>query len=206
MRALRGFRFTTANVVITCSELKLNTAYQVEFENCAVRGNGRACEVRDRKITTTILIAIFGFQHPDRTGKLLTITMAITGKVFARISFMGSSCYAMSTSVEGSVVAENVVRGETVESGVNETEGPYVAENLPAKPITTVFVEESGETKTVGAGLRMFGEAATLDGLAEVTLSGRREWGIFAAENASLAGGCQSWGALPVAVGAFCWR
>jgi hypothetical protein len=109
------------------------------------------------------------------------------------------------TTLEGFLVAENVIRGQIVSSKKNESEAAGIVENMVTKPVSTVYIEESGTLAPVRVGLRMFGESATVSGSLETILKTGQEWGIFTVGGAENDSSCGSWTKLMVNLEKLCW-
>jgi hypothetical protein len=179
-----------------------------------------------------MLMSTLGFAAPGRAGKLLTITMPVgaeslritrqighesavaggshTGSSFsmepiAQVRLGGSQCPVKEATLEGFFVAENLVHGKVVSSKRNEAEATGIVENMVAKPVTAVYVEEGGQLSHLRVGLRMFGESATVDGRLETTLTTGQEWGIFTTSQAEADNGCASWTKITSNLEKFCW-
>jgi hypothetical protein len=232
-RALEPFRLRTAGGTITCRALKLTLSFRGEFERCTAAYSHRPCNVYGHRIVTAMLMSALGFAAPDRTGKLLTVTMPVggessrllrllgtpespeasggrTGSAFAteplaQVRLGGPRCPVKAATLEGFLVAENLVDGTVVTSEHDEAEAAGIVERMVRKPITTVYVEEGGELVPQRVGLRVFGESATVAGRLETTLATGQDWGIFTAGRVEGRHGCESWKMTTVRLEEPCW-
>jgi hypothetical protein len=204
--ALKDYVLTAGPVTITCKAQKLQkgaaligstganagtSAETVDFETCAVAGNGANCKLKSPVIGTEPVANTLDFANTGRTGIILIFFRPAKGSVFTKIQFANDAeCTLPSTSVEGTTAAEAWSGGAAIEVGKEPAKKVEGEVNFPAKAITKDFVEVGGKLFEVKSSLKAFGKEATLVGRSEVKLAGGKEWCISTKEKAEGEGKC----------------
>jgi hypothetical protein len=176
------FTLTSAGVgiTITCTGLTLPNAGEMQIEGvapgnggtsreviqytvCTVTGNGKNCEVEGGTITTNLVQNLLGYGNAARTGQVLVLFEPEKGLNFVTVKFVGSECKFKTTGVEGTVVGAAQVGGQPVLIG-QPTESLHGEVSFPH--VQLIFIEQGGALKHVKAGLKAFGVASVLKGIA----------------------------------------
>ncbi len=148
----------------------------LSLAECTVTGNGEKCKVPN--VTTKTLEGGLAYETKERTGKLLALLKPSTEEI-AEFKFEGANCKFAFTEAKGSFVGEVVVGGKPEDVG-SEASAKVVGLRFPTSAIKTVWTEKEGTLKEEEAKLKVFNEATTIAGTAELELSGLKEWGAVA--------------------------
>jgi hypothetical protein len=187
----KDYVLTAGPVTITCKAQKLKNAEligstganggssleTVEFETCAVAGNGANCKLKSPTIPTEPVANTLDFANTARTGIILIFFRPAKGSVFTKIQFANDAeCTLPSTSVEGTTAAEAWSGGAAVSVGSEPASAVAGEVNFPVVAITKDFVEVGGTLKEVIPSLKAFGKAASLVGRSEIKITGGKKW------------------------------
>jgi hypothetical protein len=179
--AKKKFTLESKNAAITikCEGLTLPTASEMQIENvagqggvsretleftgCTVEGNGEPCEVEGEVIRTNLILNLLGWGNAQETGQILVLFEPEKGINFVTVKFTGASCKNKTTGVEGTSVG-----------GAQINEKPYLvgqeADSLHGEVafphVQLIFLLTNGLLRHVKAGLKAFGVASTLNGVA----------------------------------------
>jgi DsbC/DsbD-like thiol-disulfide interchange protein len=137
----------------------------VEYKGCTV-AKPSGCKVKGGTITTNPLKDEIVEGVGTSAGKALVLFAPVTGKVFAEPKLEGGfTC--LSLAVEGSVLAEANPQLQEVTTGVLKFEPANGKESKNSKGVTNKD------------GLTVSGNAATVTGEVETTLSPAETFGVF---------------------------
>jgi hypothetical protein len=185
-KALKAFKLTSGAIVIQCAKLGVSSAYIVgstgknggtsvetlKFTECSVTGNGTACEVENKAITTVPVKNELVFEETGRVGELGVLFVPLEGETFVTIKFTGT-CTAKTFSLTGSFVGL-LLEVSTGASPVNvgkEIENTSLAITfLPNSPIKAFLLAEGVLTEHEDE-LVEFGKPTTLEGEALIELA-----------------------------------
>jgi hypothetical protein len=184
-----------ANISIICTGLTLPEAGQMqiqgvaagnggtskevlEFTGCTVTGNGE-CEVENKKIKTAPVTNTLGYGNASRTGQVLVLFQPETGTNFVTVKFTGAGCKFKETNVEGTTVGGAQVGGSPLLAGAG-TESLHGEVKFPH--VQLIFIEKGKALTHTKAGLKAFGVASTLSGIALLLVDeggAAVKWGVF---------------------------
>jgi hypothetical protein len=159
---------------------------QLEYAGCNVAGNGAGCAVPGKTIKTNALkdeLELSTEAFTEGTTKIYNLIKPVTGAIFATIKFEGAECKFKEWWLEGTLDVE-------VQNSKKEAVGPAKNEKeelsgfIVSLPNGTkdCKLKEGKLDKCVTSSLKAFGTAATLEGNAEVFLTGAdkgKKFGVF---------------------------
>ena len=172
--------------VINCTALKLNAAekpiikggmpgtgekQRVEFSGCTSTLGGSACTTTIVHNATTLTEQVMILKPEALKGRLATLFRPATGGVFSKI--LQSGCSGLIKEANGEVTGTTAALDE-----------PTLVEALAGLLLYRKGANEITEVEKFGGakepvGLKFGGNAATLEGTAEVSLVNDDLWGVF---------------------------
>ncbi len=200
--AKEAFRFLvpTLSLTITCTALSAPVDKQmqligaspgngdlskmvIDFTACTQTGNGTPCTIVNQLIATVPILGLLGFSKA-RSGSALVLFEPEKGSVLSTIKFTGTGCVLASAAVTGSVVGAARVGGAPVV--LEGQESLFVSQHgeVAFPHPNLIFVEKASALKHIVAALSVAGVAASLDGIALLSVhlpggTSLAQWGIF---------------------------
>jgi hypothetical protein len=151
----------------------------IEFKGCTQKGNGESCSVEGSAVKTVSLLNLLGFQAKEKSGFVYVLFEPESGKAFATVKFTGAGCTLASAGVTGNVIGQARVAGVPVVAG-SGTETLQGEVKFPGA--TAIWIERGKAVSEVKAKLELAGTAATLSGLALLSVDEGGvpvKWGVF---------------------------
>lgn len=162
------------------------SAEGLKLSGCTQAGNGLGCNVAFGEISFAALDNTLGYSEEARKGKVQVLFKPASGTEIASVSFVGTCTKPGVIVLRGSMVAEALSNGETVEVGKEPAIKAVLELYFPPTLITKIWIELSGSLTLESPSLTWGGNTVTtFEGQFEVYRPTRETWGLFTKLNPS---------------------